>query len=107
MSNSESIAKLNRREALLLSATAGVAALAGTSCGSGGSKLQHASNSRCEHAIRKGAQLCRGWRPDFQRRPVWREHGGRKPVASKPLSEAAGRAAIQETLREIGCKTAA
>ena len=35
-SNSESSTKLNRRQALLLSATAGVAALAGTSCGSGG-----------------------------------------------------------------------
>ena len=36
-SNSESGTKLNRRQALLLSATAGVAALAGAACGSGGS----------------------------------------------------------------------
>ncbi len=36
-SNSKSSTKLNRRQALLLSATAGVAALAGTSCSSGGS----------------------------------------------------------------------
>ena len=36
-SNSENSTKLNRRQALLLSATAGVAALAGTACGSGGS----------------------------------------------------------------------
>jgi para-nitrobenzyl esterase len=36
-SNSGNSIKLNRREALLLSATAGVAALAGTACGSGSS----------------------------------------------------------------------
>jgi para-nitrobenzyl esterase len=44
-SNSENSTKLNRRQALLLSATAGVAALAGTSCGSGGSKNMAASQS--------------------------------------------------------------
>ena len=36
--NSGNGTKLNRREALLLSATAGMAALAATACGSGGSK---------------------------------------------------------------------
>ena len=36
--NSKNDAKLNRRQALLLSASAGAAALAGTACGSGGGK---------------------------------------------------------------------
>jgi para-nitrobenzyl esterase len=44
-SNSENGTKLNRREALLLSATAGVAALAGTACGSGGSTKTAAPQS--------------------------------------------------------------
>ncbi|MBS1199227.1 MAG: pnbA 2, partial [Proteobacteria bacterium] len=44
-SNSENSCKLNRREALLLSATAGVAALAGTACGSGDSKNTTASQA--------------------------------------------------------------
>jgi para-nitrobenzyl esterase len=44
-SNWENSSKLNRRQALLLSATAGAAALAGTACGSGGNSDTAASKA--------------------------------------------------------------
>ena len=64
MSNSENSGGLSRRHALL-SATAGMAALAGTARGADvkavkdrGGELQYAAVGRCEDTIREGARLC-------------------------------------------------
>ena len=101
MSDSTNRTSMNRRQALLLPATAGLgAALAKTAEASDSTKtaahqaagqLLDASFRGRENAIRQSARVCRWRRPHVQRNPVWPEYRRREPLASGQTAQAVGR----------------
>ena len=89
---------LNRREAMFLSAGAGLGlALSNEAHGSDSIKtgrspgtrwMQYPALSNRKYSVRQGPRLCRWWSRHFQRYPLWPDHSGREPLAAGETADA-------------------